>query len=158
VVNDLSREVAEVIAEGGLRAQILEFTDTVETVYKASKLVKERPERIVKTILVKTEKGEYVALIIRGDRRIDNYKLKTYLGCDVRLATAGEVLEVLKVPLGAVSPLLRGISTIRKIVDPKILEEEYVICGGGSLNTLVRIVTEDLIKSLNNSEIVDVFK
>lgn len=154
----MSREVAEVIAEGGLRAQILEFTDTVETVHKASKLAKEHPERIVKTILVKTEKGEYLSLIVRGDRRIDNSKLKAYLGCEARLATAGEVLEVLKVPLGAVSPLLKGISTIRKIVDPKILEEEYVICGGGSLKTLVKIVTEDLIKSLNGPEIVDVFK
>ncbi len=154
----MSEEISENIEKSRLRAQILEFTDTVETVYKASRLVNEPPERIVKTILVKTRKGEYLSLIVRGDRRIDNDKLSAYLGSEVRMATADEVLNVLKVPPGAVSPLLSSVSVLRRVVDPKILEKEYIVCGGGSLRTLVKIVTEDLIKFLNNPEIVDVFK
>ncbi len=154
----MSEEVVKYVRENELRAQVLEFKDTVESVYKASKLTNEPSERVVKTMLVKTKNDEYLSLIIRGDRRIDNSKLNTYLGCEAKLATADEILKVLKVPPGAVSPLSRSVLKLRRIVDPKILEEEYVICGGGSLNTLVKIVTEDLVKSLNNPEIVDVFK
>lgn len=154
----MSEEVAENIAKNGLRAQIFEFFETVETVLKASQLMREPSDKIVKTLLVKVGSKEYLALIVRGDRKVDYNKLNTYLGCEARLANADDVLNILKVPIGAVSPLLNGILRMRKIVDPRILEKEYVVCGGGSLRTLVKINTEDLIRLLSNPEVVDVFK
>lgn len=157
-MRELSEEVVNNIKDNKLRAQIFEFPETVETVLKASQLIKEPPESIVKTLLVKTKLNEYLALIVRGDRKVDNIKLSNYLGCDFKLASADEVLNILKVPLGAVSPLLKNILVLRRVVDPKILEKKYVICGGGTLKALVKISTEDLIKFLNGPEIVDVFK
>jgi prolyl-tRNA editing enzyme YbaK/EbsC (Cys-tRNA(Pro) deacylase) len=150
-------EIYRNIKEFKLRAQILEFTDTVETVSKACKLTGEAPNAIVKTLLTKVENNDYIILIVRGDRRVDNTKLSRYLGSTAKLAIPDEVLKVLGVPVGAVSPLLSKVLRFRRLLDPKILEKEYVICGGGDLNTLVRIVTEDLINYLK-PEIVDVFK
>jgi prolyl-tRNA editing enzyme YbaK/EbsC (Cys-tRNA(Pro) deacylase) len=149
--------VVKNIRRFGLRAQLLEFTDTVETVGKACKLSGEPPNVIVKTLLMKVNDRDYIVLITRGDRRVDTTKLSRYLGRDVELATPDEVFKVLEVPAGAVSPLLDNVLKFRRLLDPKILEKEYVVCGGGDLNTLVRIVTEDLINYLK-PEIVDVFK
>lgn len=154
----MSEEVAENITKNGLRAQIFEFFETVETVLKASQLMKESSDKIVKTLLVEVGSKEYLALMVRGDRKVDYNKLNAYLGCEARLANADDVLKILKVPIGAVSPLLNGILRMRKIVDPRILEKEYVVCGGGSLRTLVKIDTEDLMRFLSNPEVVDVFK
>jgi len=150
-------EIYRNIKEFKLRAQMLEFTDTVETVSKACKLSGEPPNVIVKTLLMRVEDNDYIILIVRGDRRVDNIKLSRYLGSTAKLVAPDEVLRVLGVPAGAVSPLLDNVLKFRRLLDPKILEKEYVVCGGGDLNTLVRIVTEDLIKYLK-PEIVDVFK
>jgi prolyl-tRNA editing enzyme YbaK/EbsC (Cys-tRNA(Pro) deacylase) len=150
-------EIIKNIREFRLRAQILEFTDTVETVSKACRLSGESPNTIVKTLLMKVGGSDYIILIVRGDRRVDNIKLSRYLGQDVRLATPNEVLEVVGVPVGAVSPLLSNVLKFRRLLDPKILEKEYIVCGGGGLNTLIKIATEDLIKYLK-PEVVDVFK
>jgi prolyl-tRNA editing enzyme YbaK/EbsC (Cys-tRNA(Pro) deacylase) len=124
-------EIYRNIKEFKLRAQILEFTDTVETVSKACKLTGEAPNAIVKTLLTKVENNDYIILIVRGDRRVDNTKLSRYLGSTAKLATPDEVLKVLGVPVGAVSPLLSKVLRFRRLLDPKILEKEYVICGGG---------------------------
>jgi len=150
-------EIYRNIKEFKLRAQMLEFTDTVETVSKACKLSGEPPNVIVKTLLMRVEDNDYIILIVRGDRRVDNIKLSRYLGSTAKLVAPDEVLRVLGVPAGAVSPLLSNVLKFRRLLDPKILEKEYVVCGGGDLNTLVRIVTEDLINYLK-PEIVDVFK
>jgi prolyl-tRNA editing enzyme YbaK/EbsC (Cys-tRNA(Pro) deacylase) len=150
-------EIYKNIKEFKLRAQMLEFTDTVETVNKACKLSGEPPNVIVKTLLMRVEDNDYIILIVRGDRRVDNIKLSRYLGSTAKLVAPDEVLRVLGVPAGAVSPLLSNVLRFRRLLDPKILEKEYVVCGGGDLNTLVRIVTEDLINYLK-PEIVDVFK
>jgi prolyl-tRNA editing enzyme YbaK/EbsC (Cys-tRNA(Pro) deacylase) len=150
-------EIYRNIKEFKLRAQMLEFTDTVETVSKACKLSGEPPNVIVKTLLMRVEDNDYIILIVRGDRRVDNIKLSRYLGSTAKLVAPDEVLRVLGVPAGAVSPLLSNVLRFRRLLDPKILEKEYVVCGGGDLNTLVRIVTEDLINYLK-PEIVDVFK
>jgi len=150
-------EIYRNIKEFKLRAQMLEFTDTVETVSKACKLSGEPPNVIVKTLLMRVEDNDYIILIVRGDRRVDNIKLSRYLGSTAKLVAPDEVLRVLGVPAGAVSPLLDNVLKFRRLLDPKILEKEYVVCGGGDLNTLVRIVTEDLINYLK-PEIVDVFK
>jgi Cys-tRNA(Pro)/Cys-tRNA(Cys) deacylase len=150
-------EIYRNIKEFKLRAQMLEFTDTIETVSKACKLSGEPPNVIVKTLLMRVEDNDYIILIVRGDRRVDNIKLSRYLGSTAKLAAPDEVLRVLGVPAGAVSPLLSNVLRFRRLLDPKILEKEYVVCGGGDLNTLVRIITEDLINYLK-PEIVDVFK
>jgi prolyl-tRNA editing enzyme YbaK/EbsC (Cys-tRNA(Pro) deacylase) len=149
--------VVKNIRRFGLRAQLLEFTDTVETVSKACKLSGEPPNVIVKTLLMRVGDNDYIILIVRGDRKVDNIKLSRYLGSTAKLAAPDEVLRVLGVPAGAVSPLLNNVLKFRRLLDPKILEKKYVVCGGGDLNTLVRIVTEDLINYLK-PEIVDVFK
>ncbi|WP_162009131.1 hypothetical protein [Vulcanisaeta sp. EB80] len=36
----------------------------------------------------------------------------------------------------------------RVVMDPAILENDYVLCGGGSRNTLIKVRTEDLVQLL----------
>jgi len=152
----VSGDVVSIIREYGIKAELLVFNDTVESVSKASKLTNEPSSRIIKTLLIKAS-GDYVITVVRGDRRVDLRKLAEYLKCDVRMAGYDEVLNVLGVPPGAVTPISRRVLSLRRILDPKILSEPYVICGGGTLNSLIKLGTEDLIKFLK-PEVVDVFK
>lgn len=149
------RRVSKVEVEG-LKVELLEFNDTVETVEKASVLSNTPPSGIVKTILAKTSK-EYVVFIVRGDRKIDFKKASKALSSSITLATPREVKEVLGVEIGAVTPISDRVRRLRVIMDPEILEKEEILCGGGGLNKLYRVNTRALVGFLN-PEIMDLFK
>ncbi len=139
----------------GVEVEVLEFTGTVETVERASKLSGYSASQIVKTLLLRAG-GDYIVVVARGDRRINLEKATQILGTRTTLATPREVKSVLGVEVGAVTPLLPCIKSLRVIVDPAILEYEYIICGGGSLNRLYKVKTRDLLNYLN-PEITDIF-
>jgi len=51
------------------------------------------------------------------------------------MARAREVRQVLGVEVSAVTPLSEHVKSLRVVMDPAILENDYVLCGGGSKNT-----------------------
>ncbi|MFP3237196.1 MAG: YbaK/EbsC family protein [Vulcanisaeta sp.] len=131
----------------GVPVEILEFEHGVETVERAARESGEPVSRIVKTILLRVG-DEYAVAIVRGDRRIDLKRLSHLLGRGVVMARAREVRQVLGVEVGAVTPLSERVKSLRVVMDPAILENDYVLCGGGSRNTLIKVRTEDLVQLL----------
>ena len=47
-----------------------------------------------------------------------------------------------------VRPFSERMKSLRVVMDPAILENDYVLCGGGSRNTLIKVRTEDLVQLL----------
>ncbi|HEW63502.1 aminoacyl-tRNA deacylase [Fervidicoccus fontis] len=139
-----------------LKVEVLEFSGTVETVEKASLLSGEPREKIAKTLLFKLN-NEYVVFIVRGDRKVDYIKANDILGTKPQLASPEYVKRILGTEPGAVSPIDRQIKKLKIFLDPKILEEEYILCGGGSKNKLYKVKTSDLISYLNPN-MLDIFK
>ncbi len=64
------------------------------------------PARLVKTLIVVTDGGDTVAVLLRGDRELNDIKLKNRLGCDwVELADEETVLKVTGAPTGFAGPV-----------------------------------------------------
>jgi prolyl-tRNA synthetase len=64
------------------------------------------PERLVKTLIVQTDTGETVAVLLRGDRELNDIKLTRLLGCNwVELAPEEVVLRVTGAPSGFAGPV-----------------------------------------------------
>jgi prolyl-tRNA synthetase len=62
-------------------------------------------KELIKTLIVRTEKGDY-AVLVRGDREANAYKIKKVLEVDsAELAGPEEVKEILGVPAGYVGPV-----------------------------------------------------
>ncbi|MGC9180335.1 MAG: aminoacyl-tRNA deacylase [Vulcanisaeta sp.] len=140
----------------GLTVDILEFNHGVETVESASRESGEPATKIVKTLLLKVD-DEYLVAIVRGDKAINFDKLSMLLGKHAAMAKAREVRQVLGVDVGAVTPLSNKVLSLRVIMNPSVLENEYVLCGGGSRNTLIKINTRDLVDLLK-PEFIDAFE
>lgn len=140
----------------GIEVEVLEFNETVETVEKASRLSAQSSDNIIKTILLKID-GDFLVALARGDRRVDLKKASQLLRKNVTLAKPNEVIKVLGVEVGAVTPISPKVKQVRVILDPAVLEKEYILCGGGALNKLFRVRTSSLIEYLK-PEIMDVFK
>jgi prolyl-tRNA synthetase len=68
------------------------------------------PERLVKTLILQTDAGETVAVLLRGDRELNDIKLTRLLGCNwVELASEEVVLRVTGAPSGFAGPVGLGL-------------------------------------------------
>jgi len=141
-------EVKKFIEEHDLDVKILQFDEPVRTVEEAAERSKADPSEIVKTIILIAD-DRPIAAIIQGNRKIDLEKLRKVLNAKyVRLAKPSEVLKLLGIGIGAVSPLLNSMKRIRCIIDEKVLMMKKVLAGGGSEKTLVLIKPKDLAEIL----------
>lgn len=139
----------------GVEVEVLEFDEGVETVEKAARASGVPPSAIVKTLLVRAG-DKYIAVLARGDHRIDIDALSRALGAPASLAKAREVREVLGVEPGAVTPLSEAVARLEVVADPAILEHEYVLAGGGTTKSLIKVKSLDLFRALR-PKTLDVF-
>lgn len=115
----------------------------------------QRPAQVVRSILFRLAKDEFLMVLIAGPSQISWPALRSYLGLSrLTLATPQEVLEVTGYPLGAVSPF--GLSRpLRVLIDRSVLKEDEISLGSGEKYATVFLRTDDLLKALGEVEIGD---
>jgi prolyl-tRNA editing enzyme YbaK/EbsC (Cys-tRNA(Pro) deacylase) len=97
--------------------------------------------------------GDPLLAIVKAQSMVSFRKIKKLLEVkDVRLATPEEVLKNSGFPAGGVPPLN---SINRVLLDPEILKSETCIAGGGGINKLIEMKTQDVIDALR-PRIVDI--
>jgi len=108
-------------------------TPGVSSVEKVSELLKVDPGRLVKTLIYKAD-GKPVAVLIRGDRNINETKLKRYLDCDVlEMADERSIKEITGGPLGFSGPA--GLKGVRIISDHSIKAMSDFVTGANKADT-----------------------
>ncbi len=89
------------------------------------------PDQLVKTMVYKAD-GKPVAVLVRGDREVEEVKLKNLLGvADVELADDKEVFDATGVPTGYLGPV--GIA-IRTVADQEVAVMQNFYAGGNEKN------------------------
>lgn len=137
----------------GLGGAILEVGRPVRTVEEAVKASKADRRQVIKSLLFIAEDGKPVLVIVDGESRVDLDKVSKIFG-PVRLATPREVIEVTGYEVGAVPPI--GVK-VRTIMDPRVLENSYVIGGGGSIDRLSKLDPRKIVER-QKATIIDVRK
>lgn len=90
------------------------------------------PDRLIKTLLYKTEKG-VVAALVRGDREVNETKLKNVLEClTLELADAQTVERVSGAPVGFAGPV--GIEGVEIIADYEVTRMVNGITGANEVD------------------------
>lgn len=103
---------AKVVPSGrkaGKKSELKELeeveTKNMKTVEEVGKFLKEKPDKFIKTLVYKTN-GECVIVMIRGDREVNESKVKSYLGVnEIFLADERTIEEVTGAPLGFAGPV-----------------------------------------------------
>lgn len=117
--HDMPRELQEV------------YTPAAKTVDELTTFLNIEPQRVIKTLLYKTE-NEIVAALVRGDREINEVKLYNALGClQLELADAETVKEITGCKVGYAGPVGLG---VRVIVDPEVDIMVNAVCGANKSN------------------------
>ena len=135
---------------GKLGGEIINAGKPVKTVEQAVKATDSNPKQIIKSLLFISEE-EPVLVIVDGESKADLNKLAKIFG-KVRLATPEEVKQITGFEVGALPPV--GIK-VKTIVDRKVLENEFVIGGGGRIDRLSKLNPGKIVE-YQNAIIVDV--
>ncbi|RLF80368.1 hypothetical protein DRN32_03150 [Thermococci archaeon] len=133
-----------------LGGEIINVGKPVKTVTQAVKATKASPRQIIKSLVLISEKGPILA-IVDGESKVSLEKIKQHFG-EVRLATPEEVKEITGFEVGGVSPVGIGIKTI---VDPRVLENEFVIGGGGRIDKLCKLSPKKIVE-YQKAEIIEI--
>jgi len=149
-----SATVREFAAANGLQARVLAMPENTQTAEEAARALGTDLAHIAKSLLAHLSDGRFVLCILRGDQRLDRKKLCRAAGTKhMSLAKADDVLRVTGYPVGAVPPFPLK-SEVPAYIDPGVLEMDVVYCGGGDVDALVEVPTEELAR-VTRAEPVD---
>jgi len=131
------------------------FDKSCHTVQEAADAVGAAPADFVKNICLLDDKDNLIVAIVKGEDRVSRSKVGKALNIEMpRIANEGEILEKTGYPCGGV-PSFGYKATF--IIDPKVVEKEIVYTGGGSEYSLVRISSQELLRS-NNGLVANIRK
>ena len=147
--------VSLALTEKGIPHEVFVHPGPLRSLEQAAEERGQRPEQIVRSILFRVAKGEYVMVLMAGPGQIAWKALRHHLGANrVTMAAKDEVLSVTGYQLGAVAPF--GLPRPLKIlVDDSVLEEEIVSMGSGIRGVAIILKSQDLLRALENYEIGD---
>lgn len=106
-----------------------------------------RPADIVKTMVVRRGAGDYLFVLLGGDREISWPKLRALLGVSrLSLPDAATALEVTGYPRGAITPF--GASHAWPVYVDADVPGRRISMGGGELGLAVAVDADALIAAL----------
>lgn len=144
----LGNKLEELIKK--LNGEIINVGKSVKTVEQAVNATGLTPKQIIKSLLYISEK-EPLLVIVDGESKVDLNKLTKLVGL-VRLAKPKEVKEITGYDVGGVPPI--GVK-VRTIVDSKVLENDFIVGGGGSIDKLLKLEPKKIIE-YQKAEVADI--
>jgi len=109
---------------------------------------------IVKTIVFVTEDKGPIIGIVQGDRSISRHKLQQCSGAkSMRIAPDKVAESATGFPTGGIPPVGHR-RQMPVFIDTGVMAHEYVWCGGGSRQKLVKLKTADILR-LSEGKICD---
>jgi len=140
----------------GLNAIILPMAVSAATVVDAAGALGVEPSAIIKSLVFLAEDRPFL-VVNSGTARVDRKKLADYLGMNrrrVKFATAEQALEVTGYVVGSMPPFGHR-EPLRTLVDRAVAQREEIYGGGGDIDALVRLSSEELI-TVAQAEIAEV--
>jgi Cys-tRNA(Pro)/Cys-tRNA(Cys) deacylase len=135
------------------------FIHKPETVHTAdaAKAAGVEIERLTKNLVSETDEGEYVLLIVPGNRRVNLKAAAKALGVRrVKLVPFERAEEISGYPPGG-TPSVGHKVFMRTVIDRSLLDYETIYCGGGSRDRLLELRTRDVLR-LSGAIVADVSK
>ena len=150
-MNDLP-PVARALDRLKIPYRLFRHAGPVHSLEQAAAERKQLPDQIVRSIVFRVAKDNYVMVLIAGDRQVAWAILRKHLGQSrLTMATEAEVLQTTGAERGGVSPL--GLpQPMRVLVDASVFAHEEISLGSGVPGTTVIMLSADLRRALGDVE------
>ncbi len=101
-------------------------TPGLGSIDEVAKFLQKSPAALIKTMIYRAD-GELVAVLLRGDRQVQEVKLKGLLGVDeLELATDDEIRRQGDLPVGSLGPLGLG---LKLVADQEVMAMPVAVTG-----------------------------
>ncbi len=146
--------VARVLDERHIPYRLFVHAGPVHSLEQAARERQQLPEQVIRSIVFRVGKDEFLMVLMAGDRQISWPALRRYLGQSrLTMATEAEVLATTGYERGAVAPF--GLpQPLRILADESVFKHEKVSLGSGVRGTAVMMTSGDLRRALASVEIV----
>jgi len=153
--SDHSTPVTRALDASGIPYRFFSHPGKVRSLEQAAQERGQEPQQIIRSIVFRLAKDEFVMVLVAGPSQISWSALRTYLGQSrLTMASEEEVLAVTGYPIGAVSPF--GLpNPMRILVDRSVIQAGELSIGSGVRNTTVILDGEDLMRALGRVDITD---
>lgn len=152
-MNEFEDKIKKFLIDSGAKAEHLVFEKSCHTVEEAAKAVNSTPEDLIKNICMIDDQGNLIVAIVKGEDRASTKRVgKALKIAPPRTAVPEEILKKTGYICGGVPSF--GYKACF-LIDPKVMEKEFVYSGGGSQNSLIKISTKEL-QQLNQGQVVRV--
>lgn len=152
-------ELGTYIVSKRIDATILDLDEPTPTVEAAAEVLGVNPAQIIKSILflIKGDDGQFQPLMVitNGTGRIDYTALAQLLATsrrNIRIASADQVEELTGFAVGTVPPFGHTTS-LPTIIDERVLQQDVIYGGGGSMQALMRLRVSELQRVLPTAQI-----
>ena len=136
--------------------RVQELEESSATVELAAAALGCEPKRIAKTLSFLVD-GQAVLIVTAGDARIDNAKFKAQFKTKAKMLTPDEVVRLIGHAVGGVCPFAVK-EEVTVYLDESLKRFKTVFPACGSSNSAIELTIEELEKTSNYSEWVDVCK
>ena len=148
------KQIEKFLKRKDFKYKVIDLGGEVYTVKQVSETGVEEDE-IVKTLIVRVEglkKMQFVALSVRGCDRVDFKNVRKLLGNQSELAKPEEVQRIVRVPVGAVCPILVGLPLY---FDRCVMNLNRINMGSGDLTKGLEMDLNDLLGAVGEYQIKD---
>ena len=151
----LTREdLQQFIDDRGIDARVLPLAVHTATVSDAARALEVDTAQIIKSLLFMVS-GEPLLVISNGTTRVDRRKLAAHLGIGrgrVKFASADQTLAITGYVVGSMPPFGHR-TPLKTLVDPAVRGLETVYGGGGAVDAMLRLKTDELLR-ITKAEVV----
>jgi len=119
---------------------------TVYTAYDLAQTLKEKLDKIAKTLIIKTEKG-YSLLVLPASKLADLKKLKKFLKAKkIEIAREGVMKKFFKIKPGTITPFATLHKKVPLYIDKTLLKAKEIFVSAGSYTDSLRLKIKDFLK------------
>lgn len=135
-----------------INAELLSFDESVHSVEQAIAVSGHPIERITKSIVMLTAENHLLIAMVPAKFRASTERIRKQLQLDERPrpATAEEIEARTGQRAGGNSPL--NVPDAKILIDPKVLDNEWILTGGGDDRHLIKIPINELKRAVTFTE------
>ena len=143
----------ELLREFQVDYALIEHDKSGKTSELAADAIGEKRGNIVKSMLLKNDKSEYLGIVIDGDQRIDFDKVRECARTEGKFksnkfsfARPEEIKVALGFDIGGVPPFAFYMSGIAAFVDSGVMRKDHVVGAGGNEFSGIRFSPKEFSK------------
>ncbi|MEM7826000.1 MAG: YbaK/EbsC family protein, partial [Candidatus Aenigmatarchaeota archaeon] len=147
-MENIEKIILQLLRNKKIKYEVFEHKP-VHTCEEMARVLNTALERIAKSMIVKTNEGNFVLIVLPGNKTLDLTKLAKVLDVEkLMLASSQEVLKIAKCKVGCVYPL-GNLMKIKTYFDKDLLNYDFVFLNPGVHTKSIKIDTKKLVDLVN---------